>query len=158
MCTLFRILLLHADVGRVGTGADLLASQGFRVVMPDIVKGKIMTPEMFAPTDELVSQLINPLLVVLYLISPKRARKQKVAYFSEFPGLVTSQSKPVAEIVEAIKSSGHSKLGALGMCWGYKVVITSEGAGEFLAIASAHPSQVCFLLTGWTYMLRESLP
>ncbi|CAD6574671.1 MAG: hypothetical protein TREMPRED_001196 [Tremellales sp. Tagirdzhanova-0007] len=101
-------------------GADMLASQGFRVIMPDVVKGKTMTPEMFAPTEE--------------------AQKQKAAYFSAFPGAIATQSKPVAEVVKAIKSSSQSKLGMLGMCWGYKVGITTEAAGEFSAIATAHPS------------------
>lgn len=35
-------------------GADLLASQGFRVVMPDFLKGTYCTPDMFDGTEAYV--------------------------------------------------------------------------------------------------------
>jgi hypothetical protein len=37
-------------------GADLLASQGFRIVMPDILKGNYATGDMYGPGEESVPQ------------------------------------------------------------------------------------------------------
>ncbi|ORY29567.1 Alpha/Beta hydrolase protein [Naematelia encephala] len=98
-------------------GADLLASQGFRIVMPDFLVGKYATAELFAPGHE----------------------AERDAYFSGFPGSLPSQSKPVADVAKYLKAK-HSAVGVIGTCWGYKAVILSEGVGEFEALAGIHPS------------------
>lgn len=56
--------------------------------------------------------------------------------------------KTLSDIAKALKTAGHSSVGALGACWGYKVIIQSEGVTELSAIASAHPSWV--YLTAFT--------
>lgn len=69
-----------------------------------------------------------------------RAAKKKEHWFSVFPGAVPTQSKPIAEVAKAFKSLGYSSVGAAGFCWGYKVIVMSEGVGEFAAIAASHPT------------------
>ncbi|RSH94412.1 hypothetical protein EHS25_004215 [Saitozyma podzolica] len=98
-------------------GADLIASQGFYVVMPDFMKGEVAAPDMFSGTPE------------------GNAKKEK--FFAGFPGGISSQSKPVADVAAALSKY---KLGGIGFCWGYKVLVTSEGSGSFKALAGAHPS------------------
>lgn len=101
-------------------GADLLASQGFRVVMPDITKGDIASIDMFGDSEE--------------------SKKKKDAWFGGFPGKVNSQSKNIANFIKALKAAGYAKVGAVGACWGYKCIVVSEGAGELDAIIGTHPS------------------
>ncbi|KAL7419773.1 hypothetical protein Q5752_005689 [Cryptotrichosporon argae] len=100
-------------------GADLLASQGFRVVMPDFLVGKYVDAAMFSGSEE--------------------DNKRKTEYFSQFPGAFPTQSKPIADALAAVKTA-TAKVGAIGFCWGWKAIVLSEAVGKFDAIASAHPS------------------
>lgn len=52
------------------------------------------------------------------------------------------QSKPVGQWINLLKEEQKfKKVGAVGYCWGYKVVVTSEGTRDvFDAIAGPHPS------------------
>lgn len=100
-------------------GADLLASQGYRVVMPDFCKGTYCTPDMFDGSEA--------------------GTKKKEAFFAGFPGAITTQAEPVAKIITALKGK-HAKLGAVGYCWGYKVLVTSPEIKGIDALAGAHPS------------------
>lgn len=100
-------------------GADLLASQGFRVFMPDFCKGDYADGKMFSGTPE--------------------DNERKTKWFSGFPGAVSTQSQPISEIASAVKAK-YSKVGGVGYCWGYKAIVVSEGVGKFDAIAGCHPS------------------
>ncbi|GFZ50346.1 hypothetical protein JCM24511_08103 [Saitozyma sp. JCM 24511] len=99
-------------------GADLIASQDFYVVVPDFLKGEYATGDMFSGTEE--------------------GNKKKEKFFGGFPGAISSQSKPVADVTAELSSK--YKLGGIGVCWGYKVLVTSEGVGNFKALSGAHPS------------------
>jgi len=104
--------------------------------MPDFLVGDYASADMFSGTEEWVIELserstsrANP-----------RANKKKTEWFSKFPGAIPSQSGPVAKLAKEIKAKSGGKLGSIGACWGYKVIVESEGAGEFDAIAGIHPS------------------
>ncbi|WWD08664.1 hypothetical protein V865_006777 [Kwoniella europaea PYCC6329] len=100
-------------------GADLIASQGYRVLMPDFCDGKYATADMFAPGGE-----------------EKRAQ-----FFSGFPGAIASQLEPVSKYVQQLKSSSSSsKVAAIGYCWGYKVVVEAQSQAGVEAIIGPHPS------------------
>jgi hypothetical protein len=79
------------------------------------------------------------LLSLLLWLTTSRGNKKKEAFFSAFPGAIPTQSAPVAKAVKALKEK-YSKVGGVGYCWGYKVIVTSEGIAEFDAVAGAHPS------------------
>ncbi|ODN84793.1 hypothetical protein L202_00664 [Cryptococcus amylolentus CBS 6039] len=101
-------------------GADLIASQGYRVVMPDFLVGNYATPAFFGPGTE-------------------EKRKQ---YFSQFPAAFATQSKPLADSIAGLKAAGYSRVAVLGACWGYKAALTSEGVSNidvFLATSPAFP-------------------
>ena len=100
-------------------GADLLASQGFRVVMPDFLLGNYATADTFSGSEE--------------------GNKKKEAFFSGFPGAFSTQSEAVSKVVSALKCEGV-KIGSVGACWGYKVIVLSKGSNHFQAIAGIHPS------------------
>ncbi|AAW45144.2 conserved hypothetical protein [Cryptococcus deneoformans JEC21] len=100
-------------------GADIIASQGYRVVMPDFLVGNYATPEMFKPGNE----------------------EMKAEYFSKFPGACGSQSEPVAKAINGLKAAGHNKVAVIGYCWGYKTAVLSEaGLAEADAFISVHPT------------------
>ena len=69
-----------------------------------------------------------------------RANKKKDAYWAGFPAKVETQSKPVADAIAAIKAQGFTSVGAIGLCWGWKVIVKSEGVSGLAAVASNHPS------------------
>ncbi|OXG39112.1 hypothetical protein J010_07070 [Cryptococcus neoformans] len=99
-------------------GADLIASQGYRVVMPDFLVGNYATPEMFKPGNE----------------------AKKAEYFSKFPGACGTQSEPVAKAINSLKEAGHNKVAVAGYCWGYKAAVLSEGLAKADALISVHPT------------------
>jgi len=101
-------------------GADLLASLGFRVVMPDFLVGQYASPEMFSGTPE--------------------ANEKRTAFFSQFPGAVPSQAKPVGDAIRELKSQGYSKIGSVGYCWGWKATMVADEIEGLSAIAGCHPS------------------
>ncbi|WVQ73083.1 hypothetical protein IAR50_002646 [Cryptococcus sp. DSM 104548] len=99
-------------------GADLIASQGYRVVMPDFLVGNVATPEMFGPGGEEI-------------------RKK---FFSQYPGAIATQSKPVADAIAAVRAAGHSRIAALGACWGYKAILMTEGLPGVDVFMGMHPT------------------
>ncbi|WVQ94440.1 hypothetical protein IAU59_001519 [Kwoniella sp. CBS 9459] len=99
-------------------GADLIASQGYRVFMPDLLIGDYATPDMFAPGNE----------------------DKKTAWFSKFPGAIPTQVDPVAKQAQTLKEAGFSKLAIFGYCWGYKVSVEAQSKVKADAIIGAHPT------------------
>ncbi|TYJ58781.1 hypothetical protein B9479_000617 [Cryptococcus floricola] len=99
-------------------GADLIASQGYRVVMPDFLVGKYATPELFGPD----------------------AEAKRNEYFSQFPGAIPTQSKPLADSIAALKAAGHSRVAILGACWGYKAAVITEGLAGVDVFLAVHPT------------------
>jgi len=101
-------------------GADILASQGYRVVMPDFCKGIYAEGSMFGPGEE--------------------AKKRKDAFFGGFPGAIHSQIDNVTSVAKALKDAGYFKIGCVGYCWGWAVLVVSQATSGFNAIAGVHPS------------------
>ncbi|KAK8861359.1 hypothetical protein IAR55_002178 [Kwoniella newhampshirensis] len=99
-------------------GADLIASQGYRVTMPDFLKGDHPTMAMFQPGGE----------------------ESRAVYFSKFPGKAATQSPAVTEALKAIKTPSVSKVAIAGFCWGYKAMALAEGLKTVDAIIGVHPT------------------
>lgn len=68
-----------------------------------------------------------------------RGNKKREAYFSGFPGAISSQSDAVGKLIDELKNDGV-KLGSIGACWGYKVLVTAKDVAKLDAIAGIHPS------------------
>jgi dienelactone hydrolase len=100
-------------------GADILASGGYRVVMPDFLQGSYATADMFSGTPE------------------GNAKRDK--YFSGFPGVPTSQSDQIGAALAEVKAK-YPKVGTVGYCWGWKATTTAKDVNDFTAIATCHPS------------------
>ncbi|WWD16738.1 hypothetical protein CI109_101169 [Kwoniella shandongensis] len=99
-------------------GADLLASQGYRVTMPDFLLGDHPTMAMFQPGGE----------------------EDRAKYFSKFPGNQQSQSEAIGKALTAIKAPGVEKTAVIGLCWGYKAMVVAENINETDAIIGVHPT------------------
>jgi dienelactone hydrolase len=52
-------------------------------------------------------------------------------------------------VIKELKQNGV-KLGSIGACWGYKVIVTNEAASEFSAAAGIHPSCVLSMTSAWS--------
>ncbi|KAI9632341.1 Alpha/Beta hydrolase protein [Dioszegia hungarica] len=102
-------------------GADLLASQGYAVYMPDFLGGDYAQPEWFSGSEE--------------------GTKMRTTWFSKFPGSISSQAKPVGNVISEIKSK-HGQVGAAGFCWGWKVLVMTENGDKLAGIAGCHPSLI----------------
>ncbi|KAL1410188.1 hypothetical protein Q8F55_004193 [Vanrija albida] len=103
-------------------GADLIASAGYRVVIPDFLQGNYATPEMFSGTDA--------------------GNAARAKLFGGFPGVPSSQSDQIGAALDGLKALGYASVGAAGFCWGWKAIVTAEKVNEFAAISAAHPSFV----------------
>ncbi|BEI80220.1 hypothetical protein CcaverHIS002_0107490 [Cutaneotrichosporon cavernicola] len=100
-------------------GADILASGGYRVYMPDLLHGDYATPDMFDGSAE----------------GAAKAAK----YFQGFPAVPQTQSTQIGASLAELKVT-HDKVGTVGYCWGWKATTTSVDVNDFTAIASCHPS------------------
>jgi dienelactone hydrolase len=63
-----------------------------------------------------------------------------MAYFSNFPGAIPTQHEPVAKAISYLSENGAKNVGAVGYCWGYKVLASMPGTEKLAAIAGCHPS------------------
>ncbi|WWC87499.1 uncharacterized protein L201_002389 [Kwoniella dendrophila CBS 6074] len=100
-------------------GADLIASQGYKVLMPDFLLGDYTTAEHFAPGNE----------------------EKRNAYFSKFPGKVDTQTEPYIKYIQSLKSSNkYDKIISIGYCWGYKVIFNGQKNAKVDALIGCHPS------------------
>ena len=113
-------------------GADILAhadgpSHNYRVFAPDFFLGNPLPLDVFPPdTDE---------------------KKKTIGDFFSGRGNPPDVANKVKEIVAEISGSeagkGISKWGALGMCWGGKVISLASTEGTpFSAAAEVHPAMV----------------
>jgi len=105
-------------------GADILAETvGARVVMPDFFDGKPLDPKLFPPkTDE--------------------DRKKIEEWFATTGNFATRIDEFYA-VAEALRAEGVTKIGALGYCWGGKMLILAgRKADKVDAIATAHPARM----------------
>ncbi|ORX36388.1 Alpha/Beta hydrolase protein [Kockovaella imperatae] len=100
--------------------ADLLASQGFRVYVPDLLMGEYVKPEWYSGSEE--------------------GNQKRQEYFSRFPGSTSSQSEQVSKVITAIKAAGQDKIGLVGLCWGWKAAVLAKELNQASALAGNHPS------------------
>ncbi|KAJ4824524.1 hypothetical protein Tsubulata_017122 [Turnera subulata] len=114
-----RAVLLVSDVfgyeaPKLRMLADKIAAAGFYVVVPDFFNGDVYVPE-------------NAARPIMEWLKDHGADKG----FEE--------AKPV---IEALKGKGASAIGAVGFCWGAKVVVQLAKEGSIQASALLHPSFV----------------
>jgi len=104
-------------------GADLIASSGPLVVMPDFFKGSPMPIAWYPPNTE-----------------------EKRKNMGEFFATVAAPPKNVVKVNELVpelrkKYPSVEKWGVVGFCWGGKVATLASGPGTaFAATAQAHPA------------------
>ncbi|KAK8844541.1 hypothetical protein IAR55_006388 [Kwoniella newhampshirensis] len=101
-------------------GADMMASNGFDVYIPDVFKGGALDFKQVR--------------------SAEASEKQKIvqAFLSDFPGKCEAQVKPVQDLITTLREKGYTKVGALGLCWGGSMVTYVP---ELDAMAMAHPAR-----------------
>ena len=106
-------------------GADILADQGFLVVMPDFFHGKPMAQEDYPPDNE--------------------DKKKRIGAFFEGPADITKNLKALSSFATAASKEFPSvqNHAILGFCWGAKVAIKAADKRDvFKAVAAVHPAMV----------------
>ncbi|PSN59196.1 dienelactone hydrolase [Corynespora cassiicola Philippines] len=106
-------------------GADLLAQlTNSQVFIPDLLKGEVADFSWVPPDTEEKMKSFNA-----FIQGP-----------ASIPSAVSAVPTIIRDITERIDGK-ITKWGALGFCWGYKIVAGQSGAGTpFVAAAGAHPS------------------
>jgi len=104
--------------------ADILAhASGALLVMPDVFEGITIDPKLFG--------------------SEREEDKKTIADFLATTANVPRLIPHVHALVEVLRADGYSKVGAVGYCFGGKVVtVSATSVGKIDAIASAHPGRV----------------
>lgn len=112
-------------------GADILAHADdehhqYQVFIPDWFLGNPVPHDWFPPDND--------------------DKKKKLGDFFAGPGAPPKTSKAIPDLLEKLnKESGNTitKWGALGMCWGGKVIgMTSTSGTPFSAVIEVHPAMV----------------
>ncbi|ELU42480.1 DLH domain-containing protein [Rhizoctonia solani AG-1 IA] len=101
-------------------GCDILASQGFYVLMPDYLGDQALgdgdipfnTPEKIEKRNKLFSGVGNP----------------------------QTRAVDLVKLGEKLKSEGFT-VGSIGYCWGGKLIMIAGASDAFAAVAGVHPSQ-----------------
>lgn len=112
---IYDIFGLHPNTKQT---ADILASCGFRVAMPDIFRGNPW-PEEKMPYDV----------------------KELSAWLGK-AGAEDIVTKDLNATIKALKDEGSESIGSLGFCWGGIQICLASQKKLFKAIASAHPFNV----------------
>ncbi|MCJ1260381.1 hypothetical protein MMC22_000241 [Lobaria immixta] len=110
-------------------GADILAhtdpSHEYQVFVPDFLRGQNIDPGLFPPDTEEKQQKMNE-----FIGGP-----------ANIPKTVDKVSATMKELAQ--QAPGIKKWGAVGFCWGGKVVVLASQEGTpFSAAAEAHPAMV----------------
>ncbi|CUA66928.1 putative AIM2 family protein C30D10,14 [Schizosaccharomyces pombe 972h-] [Rhizoctonia solani] len=100
-------------------GCDILASQGFYVVMPDILGDQALQPGD-VPFD-----------------TPAKVEKRSKLFAGV--GNPPARAADMVKFGEQLRSQGFT-VGSLGFCWGGKVTFLAGASGVFTAVAGVHPS------------------
>ncbi|KAG0128275.1 Alpha/Beta hydrolase protein [Tuber indicum] len=104
-------------------GADILASAGHLVVMPDFFKGQAADPDCYPPS------------------TPEKSKA--LMGFIHGPAKLEDGEANVRAVAEGLKGefAGVERWGVVGYCWGGKVASIVSGPGTpFTASAQLHPS------------------
>ncbi|KAJ3178617.1 hypothetical protein HDU87_003440 [Geranomyces variabilis] len=117
---------------QVQQGADLLAAQGYRVVMPDFFKGQPFPHQYFPAYSSPMKALPHVPI----------ERKQELMEFMGGAADFSKRQPELQAIADQLKKDGAQKIGAYGLCWGGKLVILSAVAKTFDAIAQIHPARL----------------
>ncbi|KAB5588694.1 AIM2 family protein [Ceratobasidium theobromae] len=100
-------------------GCDVLASQGFYVLMPDLLGDQVVKPED------------------LGFDTPEKIEKRRKWFAG--PGNPQGRSLELVKYGEHLKSQGFT-VGSLGFCWGAKLALMSATSDAYAAVAVAHPT------------------
>ncbi|KAF8603256.1 hypothetical protein BDV93DRAFT_606841 [Ceratobasidium sp. AG-I] len=106
----------------VGTyGCDLLASQGFYVLLPDLLGKHAVNPNDI-PTNT----------------TDRMKRRQE---FFAGVGNANTHLPTYKKIAEELKAEGFS-IGTIGYCWGGRLAVLAGATDLYSAVALAHPSML----------------
>ncbi|ORY30804.1 Alpha/Beta hydrolase protein [Naematelia encephala] len=119
-----RAIVFFYDIGgyspQNNQGADLLASQGFDVYIPDV----------------LIGQALNISELVKMPADERQVLREK--FDSGFPGKLDTQIEPIRAMIRELKGKGYKSVGAAGFCWGGSL---APMIPDFDAIAIVHPGR-----------------
>lgn len=106
-------------------GADIIAAQGFLVVVPDFFKGKPLAQENYPPDTPEKEKIVQA-----FFAGPA-SPPDNLKLLSSF---ATAASKEFPQV------TGH---GILGYCWGGKIAVLASGQRDvFEATAVVHPAML----------------
>jgi len=100
-------------------GCDILASQGFYVIMPDFLGDQALQRDD-VPFD-----------------TPEKVAKRNKLFAGA--GSPTGRLPEYLKFGEDLKAEGF-KVGGLGFCWGAKITFLAGASDVYTAVAAAHPS------------------
>lgn len=109
-CVIWNYDIFGFDGGRTRQNVDLLASQGFMVILPDYYRGFFITPTDPGLVDHI----------------------KKYSYSELEPD--------VNRVLTFARSRGANTFGSVGTCWGSFLVIKLSAFPDFKAGVSMHPS------------------
>ncbi|WBW71171.1 dienelactone hydrolase family [Schizosaccharomyces osmophilus] len=107
---------------QIKIGADKLAQSGFTVYLPDFLDGSYLPTNAFSVNTPEIKKLRNDFI---------SNRLPAHLHFSR-----------LEKVLNTIKSihGNDVQIGAYGLCWGAKLVVTYPNTSEFVGIACPHPS------------------
>ncbi|EPY50091.1 dienelactone hydrolase family protein [Schizosaccharomyces cryophilus OY26] len=105
---------------QIKIGADKLAQAGFTVYLPDFFKGSPLPVESYPPITSEQKKVCSEFF------------STRVSPADHLPNL--------EKVLDAIKSTHGNdvQIGALGYCWGAKLLVTYPHTSEFVNIACCH--------------------
>ncbi|CAE6438121.1 unnamed protein product [Rhizoctonia solani] len=120
-------------------GCDVLASQGFYVLMPDFLGDQALqdgdipfdTPEKVEKRNKLFAGADIP------FDTPEKVEKRNKLFAGA--GNPQARAADLVKLGEKLKSEGFT-VGSVGYCWGGKVVMLAGASDALAAVAGVHPS------------------
>ncbi|KAJ3113221.1 hypothetical protein HK098_007790, partial [Nowakowskiella sp. JEL0407] len=131
-------------------GADLLASQGYKVVIPDFFRGNPYPADKFPLYSSPIKHGVPPEEYGIQYFLSNTSRIDFFAFsmekFVNFLGDIGNFEKRQVDLVaiaNELRQDGAEKIGLYGLCWGGKVaILAGSGQNGYDAVAQMHPARM----------------
>ncbi|KAI8818509.1 dienelactone hydrolase [Fimicolochytrium jonesii] len=123
------------NFSQVKQGADLLGTQGYKVVIPDFFRGQPFPDDTFPAFDSPMKSLAT---------MTAETKSALMAFMGSSANFATRQPDLLAVVEHLRNTESIANIGAYGLCWGGKLVIltASQNPTAFSAIAQVHPARM----------------